>query len=37
MSVLLSVNNLKTRFKTDQGLVKVEDGVSYHISEGEKG
>jgi oligopeptide/dipeptide ABC transporter ATP-binding protein len=35
MSVLLSVNNLKTWFKTDRGLVRAVDGVSYYISERE--
>lgn len=35
MSVLLEVDNLKTQFKTDAGLVKAVDGVSYHINENE--
>lgn len=35
MSVLLKVENLKTWFKMDQGVVKAVDGVSYHINEGE--
>jgi peptide/nickel transport system ATP-binding protein len=32
---LLEVKNLKTQFKTDSGLVKAVDGVSYHINEQE--
>ena len=32
---LLTVNNLKTQFKTEDGLVKAVDGVSYHINEQE--
>jgi oligopeptide/dipeptide ABC transporter ATP-binding protein len=35
MSVLLNVENLKTQFKTEGGLVKAVDGVSYHINERE--
>jgi len=35
MSVLLKVENLKTQFKTDAGLVKAVDGVSYHVDEQE--
>jgi len=35
MSVLLNVKNLRTNFKTDRGLVKAVDGVSYYISERE--
>jgi peptide/nickel transport system ATP-binding protein len=35
MSVLLKVRNLKTQFRTDQGLVKAVDGVSYHVNENE--
>jgi oligopeptide/dipeptide ABC transporter ATP-binding protein len=35
MSVLLKVENLKTIFKTERGLVKAVDGVSYDIHEGE--
>jgi oligopeptide/dipeptide ABC transporter ATP-binding protein len=35
MSVLLNVDNLKTWFKTDRGLVRAVDGVSYYISERE--
>lgn len=35
MSVLLKVENLKTQFNTDQGLVKAVDGVSYHVNENE--
>jgi peptide/nickel transport system ATP-binding protein len=31
MSGVLDVRNLKTYFKTDRGLVKAVDGVSYHI------
>src|SRR4030042_4081587 len=33
MAVLLNVENLKTYFKTDHGLVKAVDGVSYYINE----
>jgi oligopeptide/dipeptide ABC transporter ATP-binding protein len=33
--LLLKVNNLKTQFKTEFGLVKAVDGVSYHIDEQE--
>jgi oligopeptide/dipeptide ABC transporter ATP-binding protein len=32
---LLKVENLKTYFKTDRGLVKAVDGVSFHINERE--
>ena len=35
MAVLLEVKNLKTQFKTEAGLVKAVDGVSYHINEHE--
>ena len=35
MSVLLNVENLKTQFITDRGLVKAVDGISYHIDENE--
>jgi len=35
MPVLLKVENLKTQFKTDAGLVKAVDGVSYHVDEQE--
>jgi peptide/nickel transport system ATP-binding protein len=35
MPALLDVQNLKTCFKTDRGLVKAVDGVSFHINEGE--
>lgn len=35
MSFLLEVKNLKTQFKTDAGLVRAVDGVSYHINEHE--
>ena len=31
MSAVLDVRNLKTYFKTDRGLVKAVDGVSFHI------
>ena len=33
MAVLLEVKNLKTQFKTETGLVKAVDGVSYHADE----
>ncbi len=35
MSVILKVENLKTQFQTDRGLVKAVDGISYHINERE--
>jgi len=35
MTVLLEVENLKTQFATERGLVKAVDGVSYHMNEGE--
>ena len=35
MSVLLKVEDLKTQFMTERGLVKAVDGVSYDIQEGE--
>ena len=35
MAVLLEVKNLVTQFKTDAGIVKAVDGVSYHINEHE--
>ena len=35
MTVLLEVKNLKTQFRTDQGLVKAVDGISYEINERE--
>jgi len=35
MTVLLKVENLKTQFMTERGLVKAVDGVSYDIHEGE--
>ena len=35
MAALLNVENLKTCFHTDQGLVKAVDGVSYYINEHE--
>jgi oligopeptide transport system ATP-binding protein len=35
MSVLLDVKNLKTEFKTDKGVVKAVNGVSYSLGEGE--
>ncbi len=35
MNELLRVNNLVTQFKTESGLVKAVDGMSYHIDEQE--
>ena len=35
MTVLLEVENLRTQFATERGLVKAVDGVSYHMNEGE--
>lgn len=35
MTVLIEVQNLRTQFRTDAGLVNAVDGVSYHINEGE--
>lgn len=35
MAVLLKVENLRTQFMTERGLVKAVDGVSYDIHEGE--
>ena len=35
MAPLLDVRNLKTYFKTDDGLVKAVDGVSFDLNEGE--
>jgi oligopeptide/dipeptide ABC transporter ATP-binding protein len=35
MATLLKVENLKTQFKTEGGVVKAVDGVSYHIDEQE--
>jgi len=35
MSAILEVNNLKTQFNTERGLVKAVDGVSYYINEQE--
>jgi peptide/nickel transport system ATP-binding protein len=35
MAAILKVENLKTYFKTDRGLVKAVDGVSFHINEHE--
>lgn len=35
MALLLKVENLKTHFMTERGLVKAVDGVSYDINEGE--
>ncbi len=35
MSVLLNVTDLRTQFKTEAGLVKAVDGVSYHINHNE--
>jgi len=32
---LLEVKGLKVQFKTDEGIVKAVDGVSYHIDKGE--
>ena len=35
MTAVLSVENLKTQFRTESGLVKAVDGVSYYIDEHE--
>jgi oligopeptide transport system ATP-binding protein len=35
MAPLLTVENLKTRFATERGLVKAVDGVSYHVDANE--
>jgi oligopeptide/dipeptide ABC transporter ATP-binding protein len=35
MSTLLNVENLQTQFKTDAGLVKAVDGMSYYVDEKE--
>jgi oligopeptide/dipeptide ABC transporter ATP-binding protein len=35
MTSILDVENLKTYFKTEYGLVKAVDGVSFHINQGE--
>jgi oligopeptide/dipeptide ABC transporter ATP-binding protein len=35
MAQLLEVNNLVTQFKTESGLVKAVDGMSYHVDERE--
>ncbi len=35
MSVVLDVENLKTYFHTEYGLVKAADGVSFHVNQGE--
>ena len=35
MTVVLKVENLRTEFRTERGLVKAVDGVSYDIREGE--
>jgi len=35
MTTLLKVENLRTQFKTESGIVKAVDGVSYHIDEQE--
>lgn len=35
MAVLLKVENLRTQFATERGLVKAVDGVSYQMNEGE--
>jgi len=32
---LLEVKNLRTRFKTDVGIVNAVDGISYFVDEGE--
>ncbi|WP_353543491.1 ATP-binding cassette domain-containing protein, partial [Deinococcus xinjiangensis] len=34
-TTLLAVNNLKTYFSTDDGVVKSVDGVTFHINKGE--
>jgi oligopeptide/dipeptide ABC transporter ATP-binding protein len=35
MALLLQVNNLRTQFKTERGLVKAVDGISYYIDDHE--
>ena len=35
MAAVLVVENLKTQFKTENGVVKAVDGVSYHVDENE--
>ena len=35
MAVILDVENLKTYFHTDYGMVKAADGVSFHVNQGE--
>lgn len=35
MATLLEVENLKTQFRTESGVVKAVDGISYHIDEQE--
>jgi len=35
MSVLLKVQDLKTQFNTEHGVVKAVDGVSYELDENE--
>src|SRR3990172_940248 len=35
MGIVLKVENLRTQFRTERGLVKAVDGVSYDIREGE--
>jgi len=35
MAAILDVENLKTYFKTEYGLVKAADGVSFHVDQGE--
>jgi oligopeptide/dipeptide ABC transporter ATP-binding protein len=35
MSAVIDVQNLKTYFHTDYGLVKAADGVSFHVNQGE--
>lgn len=33
--ILLDIQDLKTHFKTDEGVVRAVDGVSYHVKKGE--
>ena len=35
MTTLLKVEDLRTQFKTESGIVKAVDGISYHIDEQE--
>ena len=35
MARLLDVNNLKTHFFTEEGVVRAVDGVTWHVDEGE--